>query len=239
MVLQVGEVWSKTIEDVQRRFGDYLLPAAAFGFLPALVAVRLFDATRVGETGAAGAQFVASLIGIIGQAAIVVLALRPTTDVGSAIREAAAAFPRILGATLLVALSALPLVALVQGGGAAPSPGLALATAVLALGFIFVAVRMALLLPVILAEGSGSVAALQRSWALTAAHFWRILALVLVLLLILVIVSAIAGAVGLLVGGGTAENPGFVSELFVAIIGAVFSIFIGVAIAEIYRRLAG
>lgn len=238
MTLEVGKAWSATIADVQRRMPDFLLPAAAFGFLPAMVASRFADAARVGELTAQLAQLTAGAIGIIGQAAVMLMVLVPGTDVGEAIRRGARATPRIILASLTIALAAAPLALAFQRFGGQPALGTSLLLVVLAGVTAFLALRLSMLAGAILLENHGVVDALRRSFALTAGQAGRLLLLLGTILLMFVLTSAVVGAVGLMLTGGTPEDPSFVTELLLAVVGAVFSIFIAVATAHAYRQLA-
>ncbi len=238
VTLDVGRAWSATVADVQRRLPDFLLPAAAFGFLPALVASRFADAAQVGEPAARLAQLAAGAIGIIGQAAIMLMVLIPGTDVGEAIRRGARATPRIILASLTIALAAVPLALAFKRFGDQPALGPSLLLLVLAGVTAFLALRLSMLAGAILLDNNGVIDSLRRSFALTAGQAGRLLLLLGAILLMFAVTSAVVGAVGLMLTGGTPEDPSFVTELLLAMVGAVFSIFIAVATAHAYRQLA-
>lgn len=238
MKLEVGKAWSAMMADVQGRMQDFLLPAAAFGFLPAMLAGRFADAARVGEAGASAAQAAAGAIGIIGQASIMLMVLVPGIELGEAIRQGARATPRIILASLTIAVVAAPMAILFQQYGGGQSIGMSVLLLVLAGLTAFVALRMSMLAGVILAENVGAIDALRRSFALTAGQAGRLLILFGVMFAMFIITSAITGAVGLAITGGTPQDPSFVTELLLATIAAVFSIFIAVLTANAYKQLA-
>lgn len=238
MALAIGKAWTDTVSDVQRRFGDFALPAAAFVFMPTLVISRFADEKALGEQGAQTAQLVGGLIGVIGQAAIVLLVLFPAIDAGAAIRRAAAATPRIILASLAVLVVFMPVAVAYATFGGKPSIGGSMLLLALTAVAVYVAIRLSMLAPVIVAEDTPALVGLRRSWDLTAGHAGRIFALIAVIALIFIIVSALAGAIGIAATGGTPEDPSFVTELLLAVVGAVFSVFIAAATANIYRQLS-
>lgn len=237
MALAIGKAWTDTVSDVQRRFGEFALPVAAFVFMPTLLISRFADEKALGEQGAQTAQLVGGLIGVIGQAAVVLLVLFPGTDVGAAIRRAAAASPRIILASLAVLVVFMPVAVAYTTFGGKPSIGGSVLLLALTGVAVYGAIRLSMLAPVVIAEQTPALAALRRSWDLTAGNTARIFAFIAVIVLIFVIVSALAGAIGIAATGGTPEDPSFVTELLLAVVGAVFSVFVAAATANIYRQL--
>jgi len=238
VALSIGKVWTDTVADVQRRFGEFALPAAAFVFMPSLLIARFADEKALGEQNAQLAQAVGGLIGVIGQAAIVLLVLFPGIDAGSAIRRAVGLTPRIVLASLAVVIVFMPVgvmyLAGLQQASAATGVLLLLLTAVA----VYFALRLSLLAAIIAGENATAADALRRSWAMTAGNVARIFALFAVFVLIFAILSGVVGAIGLAATGGTPEDPSFLTELLISIVGAVFSVFVSVLSANIYRQLA-
>ncbi|MBW7944919.1 MAG: glycerophosphoryl diester phosphodiesterase membrane domain-containing protein [Sphingomonadaceae bacterium] len=238
MALAIGKVWTDTVADVQRRFGEFALPAAAFVFMPSLLIARFADGKALGEQNAQLAQAVGGLVGVIGQAAIVLLVLFPRIDAGTAIRRAVSLTPRIVLASLAVLVAFIPVAVIYTAGGAQASVLMSVLLLLLTAVAVYVALRLSLLAAIIAAENARAADALRRSWLLTAGNVGRILAVFAAFVLIFVILSALVGAIGLALTGGTPENPSFLTELLISIVGAVFSVFIAVLTANVYRQLA-
>ncbi len=239
MALVIGKAWTDTVSEVQRRFGEFALPAAAFVFMPSMLIARFADTAAVGAQNAQLAQAVGGLIGVIGQAAIVMLVLFPAVDAGTAIRRAVALTPRIILASFVLLLVFMPVGVLYAGtGGQAASAGTAVLMLLLSGIAVFIALRLSLLASIIVSENATAIEALRRSWALTAGSIGRIFAIFAVFLLIFAILSGLVAALGMVTTGGTPQDPSFVTELLISAVGAAFSIFVSVLSANIYRQLA-
>lgn len=239
MALAIGKAWTDTIADVQRRFGEFALPAAAFVFMPWLLIARFADEKALGEQGALLAESLGSVVGVIGQAAIMLLILFPGTDVGTAIRRSLHVAHRTMLASLTLAVLMLPLLVLMPSDETQQvSAGNALLLLVLAPVVAYVALRLSLVVTAIVAEASTLPGAFQRSWKITAGNIGRILVISAVLGLIFLILFAIAQALGIALTGGDLAAPSFVTELLTAIVITVGNVFFAVLYANIYRQLA-
>ncbi len=238
VALAIGKAWTDTVAVVQRRFGEFALPAAAFVFMPSLLIARFANETAIGAQNAQIAQGLGGLIGIVGQAAIVLLVLFPAMDAGPAIRRAVALTPRIILASLAILVLFMPvgLVYTATGGKGTGAGGVLLL--VLTAAAVYIALRLSLLAAIIAAEDTAAVAALRRSWALTAGSVGRILAVFAIFVLTFVILSALVGAIGLAATGGTPQNPSFLTALLLSVVGAVFSVFVSALTANIYKQLS-
>lgn len=238
MALAIGKAWTDTIADVQRRFGEFALPAAAFVFMPSLLIARFADVKALGEQNAQLAQAVGGLIGVIGQAAIVLLVLYPGMDAGSTIRRAVSLTPRIVLASLAVAVIFMPAGVMYLAGGQQPVGATGVLLLLLTAVAVYFALRLSLLAAIIAGENARAIEALRRSWVMTAGNAGRIFAIFAVFVLIFAILSGLVGAIGLAATGGTPEDPSFFTELLISAVGAVFSVFVSVLSANIYRQLA-
>lgn len=238
MALAIGKAWTDTVADVQRRFGEFALPAAAFVFMPSLLIARFADDNALGAQNAQLAQAVGGLIGVIGQAAIVLLVLFPGIDAGSAIRRAIGLTPRIVAASLAIVVIFMPVGVLYLAGTQQPSVAASTLLLLLMGVAVYFALRLSLLAAIIAGEDARAVEALRRSWAMTAGNVGRIFAIFAVFVLIFAILSVLVGAIGLAITGGTPEDPSFLTELLISIVGAIFSVFVSVLSANIYRQLA-
>lgn len=180
-------------------------------------------------------------IGTLALLALLTDRRRPT--VGEAIRLGALGLLSYLGAQLLLGLG------VGLAGGllltlAAVTKSSALATAVLillVLVMVYVSIRTSLLPAAIVVEGERRpVAALRRSWSLTAGNAGRIglffALLIIVALVLLVLIGGLFSLVGALFGGSGAL---VVNALVSASLSAVFSVYFIAIVAAIHRQLAG
>lgn len=208
-------------------------------------------------------QFVAGLLGIVAQIAIIAMAFKIASSVGEAIRKGFSDLLAVIGVILLfvVAILALfiPLIAITIGfaglaefadlqPGTLPAAEIGGAAVLLILLFIamviFFGVRMSMVVPVRTAEGVGPIGMIKRSWALTRGHFWRILGFYL-LFGIGVLIFAI---VYMLVFGLIAEllfdelEPFSVGALYTGLVAgflqAVVTVLSSTIVARIYAQLA-
>lgn len=199
----------------------------------------------------------AALIGVIGQLAIVRLALGPSTTVADAIRHGARRFPAILGALILLMIGLIvalvPIMAVfiaagiiqVPEGGAEPGGAFTMVALLLGVACVLIAVRFMLTVPVASAEDAGPLTILKRSWRLSSGRYGRLLALELLLLVaalvLLLTAQVIGGLVAELVGGDI--TPFSLSALVFAIVmasaQAAFTVLASVMLARVYVQLAG
>jgi hypothetical protein len=110
---------------------------------------------------------------------------------------------------------------------------------------IFFGVRLLMSSPVASAEDAGPIAIIQRSWRLTAGHWWPLfgfLAIFLVgaIILLMAVGSAVGAVVVLLLGQA---QPMSAAALIIALVQALFSAAIttlfAVMLARIYLQLSG
>ncbi|WP_294291822.1 hypothetical protein [uncultured Sphingomonas sp.] len=233
-----------------RRDGSLLLPLAGLAFflgpfaaqlllppLPAVpeardeAAMRAWgDAIQAWAGSYGGWYLVSPAIALFGSLAIFALYLnRDRVSVGGALGRALALFPRYLLATILVSL---PMAGLMSMALAVPM------LMIVAAGPLFyIYGRTMLMGPVIVAEAPiGAVAAIARSWALTASRGWVLAAIYASVFLIPGLLGSIALSFGT-AGGG---NPVIVAigaglACGIAAVGALVLALVQVAL---YRRLA-
>jgi hypothetical protein len=198
----------------------------------------------------------AALIGVLGQIAIVRLALGHTT-VGDAIEHGARRFLPILGSLLILAcalaLVIIPLmVALLAAGmvampveGQAPPPSFGALALALALVSLLLSVKFTMIVPVASEERAGPLQILKRSWYLTRGHYWRLLGFLLIVLVtaivLAIVTQSVGGIVAKLVGGKLAPFTlgSLVLALIQAVVSAALTTLFAVMAARIYRQLAG
>jgi hypothetical protein len=148
---------------------------------------------------------------------------------------------------------AIPLVFLLQALGVpidkatrmSANPA-ATAVALLYAGLIiFLGVRLILSSPVASAEPLGPIGILQRSWRLTAGHWWVLFGFVLIILVcaivLLLAIGAAAGVViGLLIGSVQPMSGGaLILALIQSLVSASITTLFAVMLARIYVQLTG
>jgi hypothetical protein len=193
--------------------------------------------------------------GIIGQIAIIRLALGPTATVGDAIRHGTSRLiPALLALFLFgigLALVLTPLFMLIAGpdalqglaeGRSTPKAGAALLLVLLLI--VVISARFQLILPVATAEGGGPVKVLKRNWAITAGHYWKLLgfiALVLISALVVLLTAQLLGGLIAKLAVGAVE-PFSLSALVVALFAAAaqtaVTTVVSTLLARIYAQLA-
>jgi hypothetical protein len=256
--LSISTAWDES-RRIIRRDGRLLvsvtlalivLPAAIIGLLaPPL-------STEVPPGWVQLVTLIFALIGIVGQIAIIRLALVPSTAVGEAIAHA---FRRLLptfAALVLfafgLALILMPVFILLAGpdsldraAAGAVTPQAAGAVSLVMLLVVLAVARFQLITPVGASEHIGPIAILRRSWELSKGQYWRLLAFILLTLFLVVIFVLYLGQVmgAVLVGMVAGKIAPFSLAALIAglISGAAqgaFTILISVMIARIYAQLA-
>lgn len=250
--LSLSRAWDQS-RDVLRRDGQLLgTVALALFVLPGVVGDMVTPPHPPGQMAPMGywtaISFLGLLIGLVGQLAVVRLALGPRHSVGEAIRHGVRRLPAYLGASALWIFPFLIAISLLLAQAPDPQkppPAVALGVLILLAGFAFLAVRLILTVGVSSAETGASPYVLKRSWALSRGNALRLLAfllLVLVAFFVLVLaISAVMGSIVRLTIG--AIEPYSVSALLVSIVGQLIAAGITttlmVMLARIYAQLSG
>lgn len=249
--LSLSRAWDET-RGVLGRDGKLIgAVALALFFLPGVLAgvVRPGSEGIPKSTGDLLLMTVVAVIGVIGQLAIIRLALGWRGTVGEAIRHGAVRAPAYVAASLLW-LAPIIIAVVLVAGDVLRSPetatlASALATLFLLCVMLFLSVRMLLTSSVASAEHAGPIEILRRSWRLTSGQWWRLFAFLLTFLLVALVslgaIGAIVGIVGRLLFG--AVEPMSVSALFnaffVELVTTVITVGLLVMLARIYHQLAG
>ncbi len=256
--LSISRAWEESKARIAADGRLMTVVAAALVALPTLVSGVVSPKSPTSEVSLLPSLIVlvASLLTIVGQLAIIRLAIGPAVSVGEAIGHGARRMPIyvLAGITIAVLLfaAAIPLLLLLLALGVpmdrdsiVESPvALLLFCLFIALVF-FLGTRMLMTSPVTSEESSGPIAILRRSWDLTAGHFWRLFAF-LVMFFIGAGIAAMAvswafGFVAIVLLGPV--EPMSASALVVAlgeaIASAAVTIILGVMLARIYLQLAG
>lgn len=255
--LSISKAWDDTKARVAADGRLFAIVAAALIALPALVVGVV--APKGVASGGIGPQLltlVGSLIALVGQLAIIHLAIAASVSVGDAIVHGARRMPIYVVAGLIVVaaffLLAIPFVAVLvatgvpmQEGAIAKSPTAMLLALIYCIVIIFVSVRLLLTSPVASEEAVGPIAIIRRSWELTGGHWWRLFAFIVLFFigaaLAMAAVRAAFGSVAVVLFGPVA--PLSASALIVAVVDAVMNaiitILLAVMLARIYVQLAG
>lgn len=240
MKFSYSAVWDGTVRIFRGNASLLLAVAGVFLFLPSVIIGYAAPQPTGGSEGLTVDVLIAymeenwlllllgNLIGFVGNLALLILALddeRPT--VGGAIKAAFLLLPLYFLVSLLSGLMVmLGLIALILPG-------------------LYLMGRLALVGPVIVAEGRRSpVDILRRAFAVTKGHGWAVVGLILIVVVAFFVISmavtVVFGSIFLLVdqaGGG----PGVGALLILimdAAVGAVFNAVLIVLLASIYLRLA-
>lgn len=255
--LSISTAWEET-RAILARDGRLLVAVAlALVVLPTVIVGLIVPADQAETEGYHGlVQIAGALVVLVGQLALIRLAIGPATSVGAAISHGARRFPAMFGSIVLLvllfaALLVPPLLILgvlgavdltnpSQATGATAGVVLLMIVAVLALS-----VRFMLSAPVAAAEAAGPIAILKRSWALSKGHYWRLLALLVLLLIVALVVMITATVIGGVVGAVISPDRdpftlgALVVALFTGIAQAVFTVLSSVMLARSYLQLGG
>jgi len=249
--MSLSRAWDETRE-VARRDGKLIAAVAlAMFFLPGVV-LGLIDpqAGAFPETGGdAVMMLVVGLIALVGQLAIIRMALGAGMTVGEAIGHGARRVPSYLAAGLIWA-GPLILAGYLVGVEVWQSPqtatgGQAGAALLIVITFVVVGIRMMMTSPVATAEPAGPLAIVKRSWQLTSGHWWRLFALICLFLLVMAVVMGALGAVLGILSRIFFDpiEPMTVGALIVAaatqLVSAIFTTGLLLMLARIYAQLAG
>lgn len=251
--LSISRAWDES-KDVIRTDGKLLAAVALAMFvLPGVIVALVSPAAAPGQMPEMGywtvLSFIAVLVSLVGQLAVVRLALGPRLTVGEAIAHGARRAPAYIGSVFLWALPFLMLIAALiapyQADPDSAPPAVLFGVIALALLGMYVAVRLILTSSVASAETVGPVGILRRSWALTRGNWWRLFAALLLFLILFLIVSAAVGAVlgSIIVLVFGPPEPFSVSTLIIAlisqIVSAVLTTVLMVLLARVYAQLSG
>ena len=257
--LSISRAWDETREIFRRDGGLLVSVALALIVLPAIV-VGIVAPPEPGVQASGFAQIlrlIAALIAIVGQLALIRLALGPSTTVGDAIGHGARRFLPALGAIIIlviimavIIIPTMAVLALLLGidpsqMGAARSPQMGLLILIMCLIALAISVRFTLLSPIASAEAVGPFAIVKRSWDLTKGHYWRMLGLVVLLLIAALALLLIGGLIGGLLARlvSSAIEPFSLAALIVSLLAGLaqgaFSVLASVMLARVYAALAG
>lgn len=251
--LSISRAWDEARATLSTNAGLLTTIGLAMFVLPGVIGELVTPAAPEGQLPPLGAWTVVAvivvLIALVGQLAVIRLAIGSRSTVGEAIGHAARRAPVYFAATLIwilpFVLIGAVLIGLIARNPATASPGAILALFLLACVMLFFAIRMLMTSAVASAEAHGPVRIIRRSWQLTAGNFWRLLAFFLLFIILLLVaafaIQLIAGIIAEVLLGGDERMT--VGALFVAlvtqIVSAAVSVSLMVMLARIYVQLAG
>ncbi len=246
--LSLSRAWEETTAVLRRDGRLFAAVALALFVLPGLVVDVSMPVASPGQFPQAGPwmaiAFVALLVSLVGQLAVIRLAMEPHVTVGEAIRHGARRVLSYLASTILwlvpILLVCSALYAYLEANPSHPSLAAALALIAMCLLFAFVAVRLMLSSAVASAEEIGPIAILMRSWHLSKGSWWRLFAFLLLFgigaLCLLWAVDSVAGVVVRLVveDAGPRSVGGLLSAIVSQLVSALLSVLLFVMLARIY-----
>jgi hypothetical protein len=251
--LSIGQAWAESGDAIKRE-GRLMVPVAlAFVVIPATLFELALPPTPADQMAEPGVRIMLYpliiLIALIGQMAIMRMAIGPSASVGGVIRRALGRAPSVVGAWLIFVIPATitlyPFLLPILANPTSPPPTAALLLLVASIVFLCVWVRLILMTASGTAEEIGPVGIVKRSWGLTRGNFWRLLAMaVLFGLVAWIAMSAVQWVTGsvVVVTLGRPE-PWSVSALLIALLAAIaqtiVSVLFAVLLARIYVQLSG
>lgn len=251
--LSISKAWDESKAVIARDGGLLTTIALALFVLPGVISDIVTPTAPAGELPKPGLwtvlTIIALLVALVGQLAVIRLAMGSGLTVGEAIRHGARRAPVYLAATLMWVLPVLVVAVLlairVVGPPANASPVAALALILLCGVTLWFAIRMLMTSSVASAEAVGPVEILRRSWQLTRGNWLRLFGFFAAILIAAVVaitaVTAIGGILAKMIFGGV--EPLTVGALFIAllvqIVSAAVSVILMVMLARIYVQLGG
>jgi len=261
-MVNMGNVWDRAAEFLSEHAG-VLAPIV----LAALLVPHSVSAL-VGSAGPAIPPVVALVLSLVcalaalwGQLAVTALALDPGGGRPRAVSAATGNMGRAIAAMLILLavliVLALPVVGMAIANGvdlsALSSGGMARAnltggaatfakiyTIALVVVVIFIGIRLALLYPVIVAEG-GVIAAIRRAWALSRGMVWKMIGVWLLFgIVYFVAAAAVTSGIGTVIGLLTdMTTPFSAGRVIVAILSGIvstgFTLIVAAFSAKLYR----
>jgi hypothetical protein len=242
--LTAGAIWREMLETLRPNFAVLFAVTAPFTLLVGM-ALSLFGPPMPKTIEGFTPQTVLILgvlpnvIGVIAQLAVARLVLRPGETAGRALGTALASLPAWAGAALL---TGIPIAA--AGGLLLLLVPAGVALLILMLPALYVTARLFLIAPLVVVDRVGPVAAVRRSWDVTARIAWQLVLLFVVAGIGLALAGALAGGLGGAIGSvlllmGSKGAADFAAALVPALLSTVVAMGSAVASAVVYRRVAG
>lgn len=259
--LSISRAWDETRARIAADGRLMAIVAAALIVLPGLIVEVISPSSIRSESSVVESILflVSSLLALVGQLAIIRLAVTPAVSVGEAIGHGARRMPIYLVAAILLTIGFVLL--LIPFGIAAYAAGVpfdksseaaflqspvALVLSLLYLALLtFIAIRMLMTSPVASEEDTGPAQILRRSWDLTAGHWWRLFGFIIMFLIgaliLIMAVNWVVTAVALFLFGAVApmSASALLVGLFDSIVNGFLTVVLAVMMARIYLQLSG
>jgi hypothetical protein len=251
--LSISQAWEET-RAVLAQDGKLILTVAlAMIVLPGIVLDVTMPDTPAGQMPEGGAwvavAVVAGLLSLVGQLAIIRLAMRPHISVGEAIVHGGRRLLPYLAAALIWVLpfivAASLLFAAVPEGATKPPPAVSLALIIVIVIGLYLAVRFILMSAVASAEPSAPLAILRRAWAITSGNWWRLFGFMILFgigaLVLIWAVSSVVGVFAQLALGevGRKTIAGLVVIMISQLVSALLFMTFFVMLARLYVQKGG
>jgi hypothetical protein len=251
--LSISQAWDES-RAVLGRDGKLIgTVALALFVLPATVLDLTMPEAPAGQFPPAGpwiaVAIAAILISLVGQLAVIRLAMSPHLTVGEAIGHGARRLLPYLGAVLIWALPvSLVIVFLFASAGSDPenpSAGVAIGLIVVAVIGIYLGVRFLMMSAVASAEGTGPPTILRRSWELSAGNWWRLFGFLLTFAIGAIAlrwaVGTVAGLLSQLAFGSIQRMSagGLIVIIISQLVSALISLTFFVMLARLYTQRGG
>jgi hypothetical protein len=251
--LSLSRAWEEAMAVLARDGRLFLAVALALFVLPGLILDVSLPDVEPGSFPAAGpwiaVAIVAFLVSLIGQLAVIRLAMEPHVAVGEAIVHG---LKRLVPYVVAFVVWAVPILfvgsllySILAENEAHPPVTAALGLILLSALGIYVGVRLMLLSAVASAETIGPLTILRRSWGLSHGNWWRLFIFLLLFFIgALCLIWAIDSVAGLVVrlfvaDAGPRSVGGLVISMISQLVSALLSVVFFVMLARIYAQRSG
>ena len=250
--LSLSRAWDETKAVLARDGRLFLAVALAMFVLPGLILNVSMPDSEPGKFPPPGPWMivgtVAVLVSLVGQLAVIRLAMEPHVSVGEAIVHGAMRLLSYLAAALMWIVPIMVLGSLLYGvllaNSEHPSMIAALALIVLTVAGVYLGIRMMLSSAVASAEPIGPFAILRRSWQLSTGNWWRLFVFLLLFgvgaLALLLAVDSIAALLVRMVAtdAGPRSLGGLIISIVSQLVSALLSVGFFVMLARLYVQRA-
>lgn len=251
--LSISKAWDES-KAIAARDGRLIAAVAlAFLVLPGIIlgiSVPKASATELPPAGPwMAVALVCVLIALVGQLAVIRLAVGPHGTVGEAIAHAARRLLPLVGAVMIwslpILLAGYALYSMNDPKDGKPSLAVGLGFLVLTCIGLFLWVRLIVASAVASSEDINPIAILTRSWKLTQGSWWRLFGFALLFgigayVLIIAVQSVVGLLARMLIGEiGPMTVAGLIVTVVTQVVSACVSVLFFVMIARIYVQLSG
>ncbi|NUQ19122.1 MAG: hypothetical protein HOP95_11870 [Sphingomonas sp.] len=251
--LSLSRAWEETTRVLARDGRLFLAVALALFVLPGLILNVTMPEGAPGSFPGTGlwiaVGFVALIVSLVGQLAVIRLAIGPHVAVGEAIMHG---LKRLFPYVACVLVWVVPILVvgsvlynLVGADQAHPPVAAALGLIILTIVGVYVGVRMMLTSAVASAEQVGPLVILRRSWDMSHGNWWRLFVFLLLFGIgALCLIWAVDSVAGLLVrvvaaDAGPRSLGGLLVSIVSQLVSALLSVVFFVMLARIYVQLSG